>query len=94
MFSFFGGITAAYVFLDLLPRFEISRMHLERLIGEIPAFLENLAIPGLAFVGFLLFFILEHFAIKSKHKTGIDKEKSDENISNYSFGVHFAIIAF
>jgi hypothetical protein len=45
-------------------------------------------------VGFLLFFILEHFAIKSKHKTGSNKEKSDENISNYSFGVHFAIIAF
>ena len=78
MLSFFGGISAAYVFLDLLPRLETVRLHLERIFGEIPAFLNLLAVPGLAFIGFMMFFVLEHFAVYSRKerqtKVGVDFE--------------------
>ena len=78
MLSFFGGISAAYVFLDLLPGLETTRVHLRTVFGEIPAFLEVLSVPGLAFIGFMGFFILEHFALysrRSEHmKVGIEIE--------------------
>lgn len=94
--SFFGGITTAYVFLDLLPRLEITRVHLRILFGEIPDFLDFLAVPGLAFIGFMGFFILEHFAVNSQKCRG---EKIGEGFelvcaSKYPFIIHFVSIAF
>jgi hypothetical protein len=96
MLSFFGGMSAAYVFLDLLPRLETTRVHLRTVFGEIPAFLEVLAVPGLAFIGFMGFFILEHFALysrRSEHiKVGIEIERV--SASKRAFAIHFVSIAF
>jgi zinc transporter ZupT len=96
MLSFFGGISAAYVFLDLLPRLETTRVHLRTVFGEIPAFLDILAVPGLAFLGFMAFFVLEHFAVytrRSKHaKVGGEIERV--SASKHAFAIHFVSIAF
>jgi len=96
MLSFFGGMSAAYVFLDLLPRLETTRVHLRTVFGEIPAFIEVLSVPGLAFIGFMGFFILEHFALysrRSEHaKVGI--EVSRVSASKRAFAIHFVSIAF
>jgi hypothetical protein len=96
MLSFFGGITVAYVFLDLLPRLETTSVHLQLLFGDIPAFLDVLAMPGLSFAGFMIYFILEHFAIysrKGKHKK-VGGEFEDVSASTYAFAVHFVSLAF
>ncbi len=95
-FSFFGGITIAYVFLDLLPRLESSRVHLERIFGDVPSFLDTLAVPGLALAGFLAFFSLEHLAVRSRH-TERKRTGKDFNVSRASlatFRVHFLVLAF
>jgi hypothetical protein len=96
MLSFFGGISAAYVFLDLLPRLETTRIHLRTVFGEVPAFLDVLAVPGLAFIGFMIFFILEHFAVysrKGKHAE-VGGEFEAVSASNYSFAINIGVIAF
>lgn len=94
--AFFGGISAAYVFLDLLPRLETTHLHLRTVFGEIPAFLDVLAVPGLAFIGFMAFFVLEHFAVYSRRNK---QEKAGGGIESVSaaksaFAVHFVSIAF
>ena len=96
MLSFFGGISAAYVFLDLLPRLEATHVHLRTVFGEIPAFLDVLAVPGLAFMGFMGFFILEHFAVYSRRKdhTKFGGEIERVSASKRAFVVHFVSIAF
>ncbi len=93
MLSLFGGITVAYVFLDLLPRLETTRVHLERLFGAIPAFLNTLAIPGFAFAGFLVFFILEHFALKT-YRAEHSKNGKPGRSTIYAFAIHFVTIVF
>ena len=94
--SFFGGIAVAYVFLDLLPRLEAAHIHLERIFGDLPAFLDNIAVPGLALMGFLIFFGLEHLAVNSRHiqckKTG--DVFSSVPASTATFVVHFINLAF
>lgn len=96
MLSFFGGISAAYVFLDLLPRLETTRIHLRIIFGEIPEFLDVLAVPGLAFIGFMTLFVLEHFAIYSRRgehaKIGGEIERI--SASKRAFAIHFITIAF
>jgi hypothetical protein len=96
MLSFFGGISAAYVFLDLLPRIETTRIHLRTVFGELPAFLDVLAVPGLAFVGFMTFFVLEHFAVYSRRGEHAKKGGEIEEISasERAFAIHFVTIAF
>jgi hypothetical protein len=95
MLSFFGGISAAYVFLDLLPRLETTRVHLRVVFGEIPAFLEVLAVPGLAFIGFMAFFVLEHFAVYSRRSqhTKVGGEIERFSASKRAFAIHFVSIA-
>ena len=96
MISFFGGITIAYVFLDLLPQLEATHVHIERIFGDLPAFLDNLLVPSLSLVGFLIFFGLEHLAIRTRHtknkKTG--NGFSSIPVSNVIFVVHFISLAF
>jgi len=94
--SFFGGISAAYVFLDLLPRLETTRLHLRVLFGNIPVFLDALAVPGLAFIGFMVFFILEHFAVYSRRgeHAKVGGDFADVPASRYSFVIQLVIIAF
>jgi hypothetical protein len=96
MLSFFGGISAAYVFLDLIPRLETTRIHLSTIFSEVPAFLNVLAVPGLAFIGFMVFFILEHFAVysrKGKHAK-VGGEFENISASTTSFIINIGVIAF
>jgi len=94
--SFAGGIAVAYVFLDLLPRLEAAHIHLEKIFGDLPAFLDSTAVPALALLGFLIFFGLEHLAVSSRHtqneKTG--KGFSSVSASTRTFVVHFINLAF
>lgn len=94
--SFFGGVTAAYVFLDLIPSLEATRIHLQNVFGSIPPFIAYLAVPGLAFIGFMVFFILEHFAVYSRTK-GTPKETGetkDESSSKLAFAIHLSTVVF
>jgi len=84
VFSFFGGITAAYVFLDLLPKLELTRTHFESLFGGLPNFVYSIIAPTLAFIGFMIFFALEHLA-QSRDKNGDNKK---------AFGLHLGNIIF
>ncbi len=65
--SFFGGVTASYVFLDLLPSLQYSNLFLKQLAGNIPLVeLYEDTIFLVVLIGFLLFFVLEHLAFKSR----------------------------
>lgn len=95
--SFSGGVAAAYVFLDLLPVIQKADPHLHILFGNNPLlfiFLEK-AIFGVAFLGFVTFFILEYLANNSRE---IESKKYKKDISNISasknvFYVHLALTA-
>ena len=50
----------------MLLRLETARLYLRTVFGEILAFLDVLAVPRLAFFGYLAFFVLEHFAVYSR----------------------------
>lgn len=77
--SFFGGVTATYVFLDLLPSLQYSDLYLKQLGADnqfIQLYEDSIFLVVL--IGFLLFFSLEHIAVKPirKHQTGdIDLKK-------------------
>ena len=94
--SFFGGIAVAYVFLDLLPRLETTHVHIERIFGDLPAFLDKLAVPGLSLMGFVIFFALEHLALRTRDITNKKMGIGVGSISTSSvvFGVHFSSLAF
>ncbi len=67
--SFFGGVTASYVFLDLLPSLQQSSQFLKQIGSSIPLIvLYEDAIFLVVLVGFLAFFVLEHIALKSRTK--------------------------
>jgi hypothetical protein len=95
--SFFGGVTATYVFLDLLPSLEQSNLYL-RQIGnnvELIALYED-AIFLVVLAGFLLFFVLEHIAIKSRQKQ-LAANQADLNQTQASkrvFLIHLFTVAF
>lgn len=96
MISFFGGIAVAYVFLELLPRLEATHIHLETVFGDLPAFLDTIAVPSLALIGFLIFFGLEHLAIRSRRS---EREKMqgdyDSTIASVpTFIAHLAVLVF
>jgi hypothetical protein len=88
VFSLFGGIIAAYVFLDLLPKLEQTRTHFENLFGGMPHFVYLIIAPVLAFIGFVTFFSLEHLAERRSSEQA--KDKSDKP----AFAVHLGNIIF
>ncbi|MCW3999168.1 MAG: hypothetical protein NWE93_02905 [Candidatus Bathyarchaeota archaeon] len=95
--SLFGGVTATYVFLDLLPSLEQSSQYLKQIGGSIPLItLYEDAIFLVVLVGFLLFFVLEHAAVRSRRKTQM---ASGEGImyaqaSRRLFLLHLFTVAF
>jgi hypothetical protein len=94
--SFFGGIAIAYVFLDLLPRLQAAHIHLENIFGNLPTFLDNIAVPAIALLGFLIFFGLEHLALNSRR---VQHKKTGDLFSNVpastpTFILHFINLAF
>ena len=95
--SFSGGVAAAYVFFDLLPTIQRAGEHLRLLLYNYlgQASVSEVAIFGVAFVGFLVFFISEHAAIHSRRDTAVrtgqhmDSTPAPEGI----FAIHFGILA-
>jgi hypothetical protein len=95
--SFFGGVTATYVFLDLLPSLEESSLYLQQLGNNVAVItLYEDAIFLVVLVGFLLFFVLEHVAIKSRRKqyatSGGDLHRTQA--SKRVFLIHLLTVAF
>ncbi len=95
--SFSGGVAAAYVFLDLLPLIQRADPHLHILFANSPLlfiFLEK-AIFGVAFLGFITFFVLEYVALNSRENESKKSEKSiaDTSASRNVFYVHLGLTA-
>ncbi len=95
--SFSGGIAAAYVFLDLLPVIQKADPYLHILFNNnffLILFLEK-AIYGVAFLGFVTFFILEYVALNSREKRSKKnmKEMEDTSASRNVFYVHLGLTA-
>ncbi|MEL7669528.1 hypothetical protein [Methanobacterium sp.] len=95
--SFSGGVASAYVFLDLLPLIENADPHLHAILGSSPLitiFLEK-AIFGVAFIGFLVFFVLEYLALKSRGYKAQQTTKSlkETNASRNVFFLHIILTA-
>jgi zinc transporter ZupT len=68
--SFSGGVASAYVFLDLLPLLQGAGYHFTRLFGAslfARIFLEK-AVFGVAFLGFLSFFLIEYLAFAARRQ--------------------------
>lgn len=94
--SLFSGVTAAFVFLDLLPSVENSKENLLAITNSyVPSIIYEDAIFLVVFIGFLLFFTLECLAVDST-KTARLKNPKDENPhpSKNVYFVHFAALAF
>ena len=95
--SFFGGVTATYVFLDLLPSLQYSDLYLKQ-TGADNQFIQLYedSIFLVVLIGFLLFFSLEHIAIKS-HRTrnqagNVDLEQNEA--SKRIFLIQLLTLAF
>jgi hypothetical protein len=74
--SFFGGVSAAFVFLDLLPSLQQAGTLLKDVTGgeQLVNVYED-AIFLLVFVGFLTFFVIEHLAVVSRRKQQVSKNR-------------------
>ena len=94
--SLFGGVTAAYVFLDLLPSLQISNEYLKELGSNSQLITEyEDAIFLVVFLGFLLFFSLESLAAKSRRdKIKENQELEEVKASRKVYLVHFLALAF
>ncbi len=94
--SFFGGVVAAYVFLDLLPSLEEAGVYLHQVSwGSLLVTAYEDAIFLVVFVGFLVFFVLEHFAKQSRLKSQALTRQHYTQIAadKRVFIVHFANFA-
>ncbi|MCW4022883.1 MAG: hypothetical protein ACOWW1_09310 [archaeon] len=92
IFSLFGGIAAAYVFVDLLPKLEQAQDHIRNLFQGLPNFVYSVAAPSMAFLGFMIFFGIEHLAISSQEKN--EMENNDSISNRKTFAVHLGNILF
>jgi hypothetical protein len=90
MLSFFSGITAAFVFLDLLPSLQQSSENLAILSNpEEAVLIYEDAIFLVVFLGFLLFFSLECIAIGGFKHAQVDSDKKQRSNATVYY-VHFA----
>jgi hypothetical protein len=93
LLSLFSGITAAFVFLDLLPSLQQSNQNLAILINSEAVIVYEDAIFLVVFFGFLLFFSLECIAIgRLKRAKGASDKKQSDNTTVYF--VHYASSIF
>jgi hypothetical protein len=92
MLSLFSGITAAFVFLDLLPSLQQSSQSLAELTNSEVFLVYEDAIFLVVFLGFLLFFSLECVAVSRKQIKKNGDKKQSANTSVYF--VHFASLVF
>ena len=94
--SFFGGVTASYVFLDLLPSLQYSNLFLKQLGANNPLVeLYEDTIFLVVLIGFLLFFVLEHIAVKSRRNQHTDQTQfKHTQASKPVFLIHLFTVAF
>jgi hypothetical protein len=93
LLSLFSGITAAFVFLDLLPSLQQSNQNLAQLSNsEFVAVYED-AIFLVVFLGFLLFFSLECIAV-SRRKQAKEQGEKEQGGNTTVYFVHFASTVF
>jgi hypothetical protein len=95
--SFFGGVAAAYVFLDLLPSLRQAGALLRNVTGgeQLVSIYED-AIFMIVFVGFLIFFIIEHLAVGSRRKQQLSTNRKFEETygSKRVFAIHLINFCF
>ncbi len=95
--SFSGGVAIAYVFLELLPRVQRAGEHLNIILSGYPGLtaFSDVAIFGVAFAGFLVFFISEHAAIHSHRKISARTGQPMGSIpaSRSVFAIHLSVLA-
>jgi len=95
--SFFGGVAATYVFLDLLPSLRQAGALLRNVtVGEQLVSIYEDAIFLIVFAGFLIFFIIEHLAVGSRRKQQLSTKRNFEETfgSKRVFAVHLANFCF
>lgn len=96
--SFSGGVAVAYVFFDLLPTIQKAGEHLKLLLhsylGQTSS-ISEVAIFGVAFMGFLVFFISEHAAVHSRRRAAADTGRYIDSVAAPKgvFVIHFSILA-
>ncbi len=97
MISFSGGIAVAYVFFDLLPAIQKAGEHLNLLLRNYlgQTSISEVAVFGVAFMGFLVFFISEHAAVHSRRRAVADAGQHVDSIAAPKgvFIIHFSILA-
>ena len=93
LLSLLSGITAAFVFLDLLPNLQQSNQSLAELSNSEFVVVYEDAIFLVVFLGFLLFFSLECIAVSRQKQAAATGDKKQNANTNVYF-VHFASLIF
>lgn len=95
--SFSGGIAVAYVFFDLLPAIQKAGEHLNLLLRNYvgQTSISEVAVFGVAFMGFLIFFISEHAAVHSRRRAAANTGQYIDSVAAPKgvFIVHLSILA-
>ena len=98
--SFSGGVAAAYVFFDLLPTIQKSGENLKLLLPNYLDYLGQMSISevvifGVAFMGFLVFFVSEHVAVHSRRRAAADTGQHVDSVAapKEVFVIHFSLLA-
>ena len=95
--SFSGGVAIAYVFFDLLPGIQGAAGHLRLLLrgylGELPVF--EVSTFGVAFAGFLVFFVSEHAAVHMRRRTAAETARHIDSVPapRGVFIIHLSILS-
>jgi hypothetical protein len=91
--SFCGGMTAAYVFVHLMPELHGARAALVE-SASAPLRYEGLAIYYLALVGFLCFYGLEHLRAHLSEAAESEEHQRDFWVHIGGFGVYAALMSY
>lgn len=91
--SFSGGMTAAYVFVHLMPELHGARAALAESVST-PLRYEGIAIYYLALIGFLCFYGLEHLRSKLSEAAESEEDKLAFRVHIGGFGVYAALMSY
>lgn len=92
--SLSGGIAISYVFLELLPVLPHAEIHLKDILiknTSIKELLEDVAF-GIAFIGFIVFFLVEYGAVKFQERKTKETQENAEHLKSV-FYIHLSITA-
>lgn len=92
--SLSGGIAISFVFLELLPVLPHAESHIKDILSKNPStkgFLKDAAF-GIAFIGFIIFFLVEYSAVKFRERKTEETQEDVEHIKSV-FYVHLSITA-